>query len=514
MSNLSMIVCALGIAARLSAAGPVGDPQATAAAGPSPEPLVTQSAAVGAQAAAPAPLKIGGLTISGSVRVRVEDWHWFDTSAAEPDYTFAAPLLRFALSQQTKKFDWQVEGAFPWLINLPTNSIAPAPQGQLGLGAAYYAANGGQDGSAVLKQGFVRVNGLGRDTPSRLRLGRFEFVDGAETTPGDATLATLKRDQIAHRLIGPFTFSHVGRAFDGVHYARITKASDVTFVAARPTAGVFDLDANPELDVDFYYGAFTRSHAGARVDGDARVFALHYHDGRSVLKADNRPQAVRQADTETIRMTTIGGHYLGAIDSGAGTLDVLVWGAGQFGRWGPLDHRAAAIAIEGGYQIPIKLKPWVRGGYFRGTGDGDPDDETHGTFFQVLPTPRIYARFPFYNLMNNEDGFVQLRLKPHAQLSVRTDLRYLRLSSSQDLWYLGGGAFQNNTFGFIGRPSGGSRTVGTLGDLSVDYSVTPTTAVTFYVAGVSGGRVQAFVYPEGGTHPGARFLFVELTQRF
>jgi len=31
---------------------------------------------------------------------------------------------------------------------------------------------------------------------------------------------------------------------------------------------------------------------------------------------------------------------------------------------------------------------------------------------------------------------------------------------------------------------------------------------------VSGGRVQAFVYPEGGTHPGARFLYVELTQRF
>src|SRR5262249_17275505 len=153
-------------------------------------------------------------------------------------------------------------------------------------------------------------------------------------------------------------------------------------------------------------------------------------------------------------------------------------------------------------------------GYFRGTGDGDPNDDRHGTFFQVLPTPRVYARFPFYNLMNNEDTFVQLRLKPHARLSVRTDLRYLRLSSRTDLWYLGGGAFQSNTFGFIGRPSGGNRTLGTLGDLSVDYNLTPTTVVTFYLAGVSGGGVQAFVYPEGGAHPGARFLYFELTQRF
>src|SRR5262245_4252459 len=190
MTSLSMLGCALLIAARLHA-GPVADPQG------------------------PASLTIGGLKLSGSVRVRVENWHWFDTSAAEPDYTFTAPLLRFALSQQTARVDWQVEGAFPWLIELPAHSVAPAPQGQLGLGAAYFAANGNQDGSAILKQAFVRFNGLGRDGPSRLRVGRFEFVDGAETTPGDATLAALKRDHIAHRLIGPFTFSHVGRAFDG-----------------------------------------------------------------------------------------------------------------------------------------------------------------------------------------------------------------------------------------------------------------------------------------------------------
>ena len=172
------------------------------------------------------------------------------------------------------------------------------------------------------------------------------------------------------------------------------------------------------------------------------------------------------------------------------------------------------MALEGGYQFAVKLKPWLRAGYFRSTGDGNPNDDTHNTFFQVLPTPRIYARFPFYNLMNNEDTFLQLRLKPHQKLSLRADVRYLRLGNRNDLWYLGGGAFQKNTFGYIGRPSGGNRALGTLADVSLDYNVTSTTAFTFYAGGVAGGRVQGFVYPETGSRSSGRFLYFELMQRF
>ena len=86
-------------------------------------------------------------------------------------------------------------------------------------------------------------------------------------------------------------------------------------------------------------------------------------------------------------------------------------------------------------------------GYFRSTGDGNPADGDHTTFFQVLPTPRVYARFPFYNLMNNEDVFAQLRLRPHARVSLRADVHHLRTSNARDLWYFGGGAFQDKTFG-------------------------------------------------------------------
>lgn len=483
----------------------------TASTTPTPSPTPAAKPAT-----APAPIKLGKVTLSGSLRLRFESWDWFESNTAENSYNFGAAVLRLSLSQQLEKFEWQVEAAAPLLIGLPNNAIAPAPQGQLGLGAAYYAANGRQDGSIFIKQGFIRFKGLGSDKASSLKLGRFEFSDGLETTPADASLATIKREHISQRLIGPFGFTHVGRSFDGVHFVRNAKVGNFTFVGARPTEGVFQLRGWNELDVDFYYGSFNKGFKTKTSESDMRLFALHYHDGRRVLKTDNRPAAVRAADVEKIRLTTVGGHYIGVTKAGSGKADALLWGAGQFGEWGRLDHRATAIAAEAGYQFggnktADKIKPWIRAGYFRSTGDGDPNDGTHGTFFQALPTPRIYARTPFFNMMNNEDSFVQLRLKPHARLALRTDAHYLRLSSKRDLWFVGGGAFQKQTFGFVGRAVNNTKTLGTFVDVSADVTITPTTVMTFYLAGVRGGDVAEGIYPAGKN---LRFTYLELTKRF
>ena len=487
--------------------------QSTQTASVPPTPSPTPAAK---PAPAPAPIKLGKVTLSGSLRLRFESWDWFESNTAENNYNFGAATLRVALSLQLEKFEWQVEAAAPVFIGLPNNAIAPAPQGQLGLGAAYYAANGRQDGSIFIKQGFIRFKGLGSDKASSLKLGRFEFSDGLETTPTDASLAVIKRDHISQRLIGPFGFTHVGRSFDGVHFFRNAKAGNFTFVGARPTEGVFQLRGWNQLDVDFYYGSFNKGFKTKTSESDMRLFALHYHDGRRVLKTDNRPAAVRAADVEKIRLTTVGGHYIGVTKAGSGKADMLLWGAGQFGEWGLLDHRAAAIAAEAGYQFggnktADKIKPWIRAGYFRSTGDGDPNDTTHGTFFQALPTPRIYARTPFFNMMNNEDSFVQLRLKPHARVALRTDAHYLRLSSKRDLWFVGGGAFQKQTFGFVGRAVNNTKTLGTFVDVSADVTITPTTVMTFYLAGVRGGDVAKGIYPAGKN---LRFAYLELIKRF
>jgi hypothetical protein len=465
----------------------------------------------------PKQLKIGGVNFQGSLRLRVENYGWFETPGYEDSYTFGAAVLRLGLGQQKEKYDWQVEGEFPLLINLPEKAIAPAPQGQLGIGASYFAANGHQDASAILKQAYVRFKNLFGGKANSLRVGRFEFVDGMETTPSDATLATLKRDQIAHRLLGNFGFTHVGRSFDAVQFVHNAKTGNFTFVGGRPTEGVFQLRGMKELDVDFWYGAYTKPFASKKVSSEFRALALHYHDGRGSLKTDNRTLALRRADTENIRLTTVGGNYVAAMKTTRGTVDLLAWGVGQFGSWGNLGHRAGALVVEGGFQPTgglAKVKAWIRGGYSYTTGDNNPADGKHTTFFQILPTPRWYARFPFYNMMNNEDVYAQVRLKPHARVSLRAETHFLRLSNKNDLWYAGGGAFQEGTFGYTGRAGLGHRSLGTLFDLSADITVTTTTTLTFYGAGVRGGNIEAAIYPAGGVNPTARFFYAELTRRF
>jgi len=505
--------------------------QSSPATEPAPQPAAVQQSIVpaatppAAQAAAkpdvakkPSPLKhlkIGSIVLSGTLRGRSETWGWFPTPGYEDSYTSGALILRVALSQQTKRLDWFVEGEFPAMLNLPGNAIAPGARGALGTGANYFAANHQQDASAIPKQAYVRFKGLGGDSASSLRLGRFEFADGMEVLPKNATLAALKRDRIGQRLIGPFGFTHVGRSFDGLQYMRDTAKNNFTFFGARPTEGVFQLRGTNELDVDLYYAAWTRQLTVRSAPSEARLFGIHYHDGRPLTKTDNRPKPLVPAESENIRINTIGGHWTSAVPVRGGAVDLLGWGAGQFGHWGRLTQLSGAFALEGGYQFTkVSMKPWIRGGYFWSSGDGNPSDGNHNTFFQMLPTPRVYARTPFFNLMNLKDAFIEFVVKPTPKVSLRTDAHQLWLSNAADLWYAGGGAFQKGTFGMAGRPSGGQTGLGTLVDISADYAVTRYTTLTFYAGGIRGGSVPALIYPSRGPHPGALFMYFEFIQTF
>ena len=63
-------------------------------------------------------------------------------------------------------------------------------------------------------------------------------------------------------------------------------------------------------------------------------------------------QKLRNTDLPNkIRLTSVGGNYLGVAKAGTGKVDVLLWGVGQFGSWGNQDHRAGAVALEAGYQF-------------------------------------------------------------------------------------------------------------------------------------------------------------------
>ncbi len=437
--------------------------------------------------------------LSGSVRVRAEGWSFFETPGFDDQYIFGAALVRASAAQQVNpNLDWQFELAAPILLSLPDHAVAPAPRGQLGTGGSYYAANGDTNVASIFpKQAFARW----KNGAHSIRAGRFEFGEGNEVTPKNASLAAVKTARIAQRLIGPFGFSHVMRSFDGVHYVFNTPAMNVTAAAFRPTVGAFNADGLGEIDdIGAVYAAYTRPGA----NDDLRVFVIGYRDRRGLVKTDNRPAAVRAQDLEDVRVSTIGAHYLRAF----GNANLLAWIALQGGEWGALDHRASAIALEGGYNFAHDRK--LRVGLFASSGDDDPNDDEHRTFFQVLPTARAYARFPLYNAMNSTDAFVMFSMKPHAKVTLASELHALKLTESRDLWYAGGGAFEKRSFGFSGRPSNGHDDFAHVLDFSADYAMNAKTNFHAYVGFARGGDVVDAIF----TDDKARFVYVEVTRRF
>jgi hypothetical protein len=462
---------------------------------------------------APPKHKIGPFEISINWRTRAEGWSWFEGNTGNSDYGLWHSLLRIGIGQTREHLDWFVEGSQPSILGLPNDAVAPAPQGQLGLGGTYYAANGNESNNAsiFLKQAFVNFKHLG---PAALKLGRFEYFDGLEVKPADPTLATVIQTRIAHRLISNFGFTAVQRTFDGGQVSFKSRQSDFTFFAARPTAGIFQVDGMDELNVEIYYGAYTRSITSHNGAGQLRVFALGYVDDRNtVLKTDNRPQAARAADLSKVEIATWGANYAHVINTEtAGKFDFLAWGAVQTGSWGNLTQRAGALVGEAGWQPAVKLlKPWISAGYSYGSGDGKPNDTRHGTFFQVLTTPRQYARLPFYNMMNNADAYATLNCHPTVKLAMRAEVHSLRLASSSDLWYLGGGAFQPRTFGYTGRPSGSHHGLANVLDLSTDYQFTKSFSASFYYGHAWGKSVIANIYPKG---PNGQLIFLETNVHF
>lgn len=457
----------------------------------------------------PAPPKLFGADVTASVRARAEAWDWFDTSLADGNYSFFEYVFRFGIGQRHSSWDWKLELEQPTLAGLPSDAIARAPQGQLGGGAAYFASNGENAASVFLKQGYVRLKGFVGDQ-SALQLGRFEFIEGQEGSHSNATVNELRSSRIAHRLIGNFSFSDVGRSFDGLQFTNSALHGAFDLMGARATPGVYNVDGLGELDTDVIYGGYTHPTTKSSA-GEWRFFGIGYHDGRLVTKTDNRALAVRHGDSENIRIGTFGGDAIQTFKLFGGTADLLAWGAWQTGSWGMLAQRAGALSLEGGYQFNARWKPWIRGGYTRGTGDSNSADRTHGTFFQILPTPRIYARFPFFNMMNNQDLFSEFIFRPSAKLTFRSDVHSLWLSNAHDLWYQGGGAYENATFGYSGRPSGGSDSLATMFDVSGDYKFSRHWSVTGYFADAQGKTVVRNIYPNGST---ARFGYGEVNWTF
>lgn len=482
----------------------------------------TAPAPAPAAAAAFAPIKIGGLTFSGSLRSRAEVFDWFEPSSGDNEYGYSGNVLRFGFSKKLEKWDWNAEFEAPFILGLPANPVAPGTQGVLGLGGNYFVANGRSQNAAMLfpKQVYARFTQFGSSKASMLKVGRFEFLDGSETAPKNATLATLKANRVNQRLIGAFGWSDVGRSFDGLQYSYSKPGGTFTFVGAVPTRGVFQVDGWGWNKAAFGYTSYAKPWGKGAHSAETRVFAIYYDDWRrGVVKVDNRAAAARSREFANIKLWTAGGNSLHLFNTKSGAIDLLAWGVAQGGKWGVQDDSAYALDFEGGYQPKIspqlktlaKLKPWFRGGYSVTSGDSNPTDKEHNTFFQILPTPRPYAKFPFFNMMNNIDRFGALTLRPHAKVTIATEFHSLSLKEANDLWYAGGGVFQPWTFGYQGRAAGGRKSLANLYDGSAEYRMNSRLALTGYFGYAQGKAAMAAIYPAGSD---GMFGYMEALIRF
>jgi len=126
-----------------------------------------------------------------------------NTGPARNRYAYSGNLLRLNFAEKRGAMDWDAEIAVPFLPDMPASAMAPAPQGALGLGSNYFTANANRQYAAMAfaKQLYARYR-FGEKGTQSVQAGRFEFNDGSEVAPKNATLATLKRRyaRFRHRL--------------------------------------------------------------------------------------------------------------------------------------------------------------------------------------------------------------------------------------------------------------------------------------------------------------------------
>jgi hypothetical protein len=443
----------------------------------------------GAQVAAPPTAATWGASVTNLLRV--ETWRFFEPppSGGDPDYTFLGDRLRLEVHGRWPRAEVTVAAQYVGLAGLPETAQGPGP---FGTGALYFNQGGRRTNPQQLYLKYANVTLRGALPGVDLQFGRMAYTSGAEARSGSPKIETLRRQRLDARLVGEFEWSQYQRSYDGIRFDLARSDWKATAIAFMPSQGGFARVAGPTItDVIVAGGTVSsRSTAPAPRRTEWQAYGLYYSDDRPVTeRPDNTGQTAARAD---IGITTFGGVALGAYAAGRGEIDVFAWAAAQSGNWYGQDHTAFAVAAEAGYQwSATPWRPWIRGGLFHASGDEDPADDQHGTFFPLLPTVRRFSQTTVYGTMNLHDVFVQVQARPRPPLGLRFDVHRVNLDSAADLWYAGSGATlgEGSVFGYSGRRSNGSDRLGTSLEGSVDYTVQPGWTVHAFLAHIDGGPV-------------------------
>jgi hypothetical protein len=469
--------------------------------------VVAPASLVAQEAPAPAPAT-GPLQDSGadgaepvvegwlSDWTRVEAWRFFEPPAetVNPDYTFIGNRADLGVRVRATHVD--LTGAFSYVRveHLPKEAIGP---GGLGTGAFYFASSG----LPYSYQVFLTDLTVAAHTADRrftFTVGRMPYTSGAEgeRPPASAVpshLIQLRRLRLDGRVLGTFDWSFYGRRFDGVKVEARGAAAYGGGGAFLVTQGGYEESASltmPKLQVASAYAGL--HHGG---DGESQVFAVGYRDRRTIdIRPDNAAVPVESAN---VTVAGVGASHVSARSVGAGEFDWLAWGAGQGGDWYGQRHRAFSVAAEAGYRWShAAWRPWLRGGASHASGDADPADDRHGTYFPMLQDTRTYALSMVYAQMNLRDVFAQVLFEPHARARLRADLHRLDLASAADRWYQGSGATarEGRFFGYSTRPASDARGLGTVLEGTADLRLSRYWSINGYAGRMWGGPVVRGVF--------------------
>jgi nitrite reductase (NADH) large subunit len=350
--------------------------------------------------------------------------------------------------------------------------------------ATYRSANASGDDAHGDDLRSLYVEGRPTAT-SFLRVGRQDIKLGQEVLYPEPNWRYLKMNRLGERLVGTVGWSHVERAYDGAAGAFEYAGAQLYGFAAQPTTGVFDAESAYSNQSNIRVGgAVLTVKRGTLVpNSEFAVFGLGHADDRPVHEGGL---------PDGLSVATFGAHWLGVYPLGPGNFDTTLWGAVQTGDYNGLDQQAYALIGEIGYQLPdVFAKPWLRGGINYASGDSNPTDGDHQTFFNMLPTNHLYYGFAdqlsFQNLTN---PFVQLRATPFEMLALNFFVHWFQLSEKDDARYAGTGAFDKRVFGFPATANPQQKTnVGTEYDIVATFTPHRTTTLEVGYAHLDGGAM-------------------------
>lgn len=374
-----------------------------------------------------------------------------------------------------------------------------------GPGAFYYAFSGSD---ATVRSDRIR-NAWVEFQPTkglRLRAGRQDIDLGGEVAYPEESWQYLKNERLANRLVGSSGWEHGARAFDGASFGWDLGDHYLFGFGAKPTLGVYDVNSAYAGFNDIVLGglSWTAKRGAWLPNSEFSFFLIGYEDDRDAPDGGI-------AINEEAKVWTAGLSMVGVRPMGNGSFDWLFWGALQDGEIIDLDHRAWALALEGGYRWDnASTKPWLRAGLNLASGDGSPTDGDSEGFFNLLPTNHGYYGFVDEFALNNlVDWFVELQLQPMAKLGLQMAAHNFSLLTSDGLWNFGTGAFNKETFGYFAAPNRGHRHVGYEFDVSASYQLHERVSVEAGYAFLNGSGVL-----NTATDEDARFAYFQVEARY